>query len=149
MVKKSVLKEEVQEEERVFKSDKHALLTVAVIVLVALVAFNLENITGKAITDPSSLSVSQKGKMITVQVNYPKGEYGKPNNMVDMKAKYGTKTDDAETMCDYDAGYVSRGTSRCVKEIAVFDITGTRWGRGDMVVFSVRGTNVKKDYKIP
>ena len=148
MVKKKVVLEE-NIEGQVFKSDKHALLTVAVIVLVALIAFNLENITGKAITEPSSLSVSQSGKKITVQVNYPKGEYGKPNNFVDMRAKPGTKTEDAETMCDNDRGYANKGTSRCAREIAVFDITGTNWERGQMVTFSVRGTNIKKDYKIP
>jgi len=139
---------EVVGNNRVFKSDKHALLTVAVIVLVALVAFNFTSITGKAITEPASLSVFQEGKLITIQVNYPAGKYGRSNNIIDMRAKIGSRRVDETTKCDPDRGYVARGNSKCVREIATFDVRGTTWDSGSVVVFSVRGTGISRDYRL-
>ncbi|MAF50950.1 MAG: hypothetical protein CMH64_02560 [Nanoarchaeota archaeon] len=138
----------VEKSKPVFRDDKHVLLTMAIIIGVALVAFNFDKITGGAITEPNSLSVFQDGKHITVQVNYPTGKYGKPNNIVDMRAKVGAKRYDVTTECDLDRGYVSKGTSSCKREIAEFLISGGTWSVGEDVVFSVRGTNIKRDYTL-
>ncbi|MBU2640142.1 MAG: hypothetical protein KKG75_05570 [Nanoarchaeota archaeon] len=130
------------------QKDKNIFLTIAIVVLVALVAFNFEKITGGAITEPSSLSVFQEGKRITVQVNYPPGKYGRSNNVVDMKVTYGSKRSDQTTKCDPDRGYVARGNSKCLREIAVFDISGDTWEAGEEVIFGVRGTNIERTYRI-
>lgn len=146
--KKKVIDVEVDNSNRVFKSDKQALLTIGVVVLVALVAFNFGNITGNVISDPTSLTVMQDGKVITVEVNYPAGSYGKENNVVYMRTKVGTKSVDETTQCDRDLGYVARGTSKCVREIATFDIRGSTWSPGEVVTFSVKNTDVSRDYAI-
>lgn len=147
--KKKVIDVEGQDNSnRVFKSDKQALLTIGVIVLVALVAFNFGNITGNVISEPTSLTVLQDGKVITVEVNYPAGSYGKENNIVYMRTKVGTKSMDETTQCDRNLGYVARGTSRCVREIATFDVRGTTWSPGEVVTFSVKNTDVSRDYAI-
>jgi len=140
--------DEVVGSNRVFRDDKHALLTIAIVVLVALVAFNFEGITGNAVTEPASLSVFQEGKIVTVQMNYPNGEYGRSNNLIDMRAKIGSRRVSSNSECDLDRGYVARGNSKCVREIAEFDIRGTTWKSGDLVVFSVRGTDISRDYRI-
>jgi hypothetical protein len=133
----------------VFRDDKHALLTVAVIVLVALVALNFTKITGNTIADtPSSLSVFQDGKRVTVQVNYPAGKYGRSNSVIDLESDYGAKRDSMNTKCDTDYGYVAQGNSKCVREIAVFNLAGDEWKSGDRVTFSVEKTNVKRSYII-
>ena len=130
------------------QKDKNIFLTIAIIVLVALVAVNFEKITGGAITEPSSLSVFQEGKRITVQANYPAGKYGRSNNIVDMRVSYGSKRVDQTTKCDPERGYVARGNSKCLREIAVFDISGDTWSAGDSVIFSVRGTKIEREYII-
>ena len=131
------------------EKDKKILLTVGVVAIVALVASNFGQITGGAITDPSSLSVFQEGKKLTVQVNYPAGKYGRPNNIIFMQVKEGTKSEDQTTGCDPERGLRSRGSADCSREIAVFDLTGDRWASGELVTFSVRGTDVTRDYRIP
>jgi len=141
-------KKENNQPTKVFRDDKHALLTIAVIIGVALIAFNFDKMTGGAINEPNTLSIFQDGKSITVQVNYPAGKYGKSNNIIDMRAAVGSNLEDQTTKCDVDRGYVSRGTSKCKREIAEFYIVGDKWSVGDDVVFSVRGTNIKRDYKI-
>ncbi|MAG52599.1 MAG: hypothetical protein CMH62_01415 [Nanoarchaeota archaeon] len=132
--------------QRVFHDDKRAFLTIAIIVGVALVAFNFDKVTGNVVTEPNSLSVFQDGKKITVQVNYPVGKHGKQNNIIDMKIERGTKSQDEWTKCDADRGFVSRGTSACNREIAEFDIRGQTWNAGEVVVFSVRGTDITRRY---
>ncbi len=143
--KKKVIDVEGQDN-RVFKDNKQALLTIGVIVLVALIAFNFGNITGNVISEPTSLTVLQDGKVITVEVNYPAGAYGKENNVVYMKSKVGTKRVDESTRCDLNLGYVARGNSKCIREIATFDIRGTKWSPGEVVTFSVKNTDVNRDY---
>ncbi|MBS3157197.1 hypothetical protein J4442_03430 [Candidatus Woesearchaeota archaeon] len=133
---------------RVFKSNKQALLTIAVVVLLALVAFNFEGITGNAVTGPTSLSVFQDGNKVTVQVNYPAGKYGRENNLINMNTVVGTKRADEYTKCDTDRGYVARGNSKCLREIATFDISGTTWKTGELVRFSVKNTDVSRDYRL-
>jgi hypothetical protein len=114
------------------------------------VVSNFGQITGDVVRDdPSSLSIFQEGKRITVQVNYPVGKYGRQNNIVDLKLRTGTRSEDQTTKCDTDRGFVSRGTSKCVREIAVFDFSGIRWNSGELVVFSVRGTGAEAVYRIP
>lgn len=146
-VKKKVIDAETNDN-KVFKSDKQALLTIGVVVLVALVAFNFGNITGNVISEPTSLTVMQDGKVITVEVNYPADSYGKENNVVYMKSKVGTKRVDESTRCDLNLGYVARGTSRCVREITTFDIRGSTWSPGEVVTFSVKNTDISRDYVI-
>lgn len=148
MAKKKVINNVVENNGKVFKDNKHALLTMAVVVLVALVAFNFQGITGNAITEPASLSVFQEGKKITVQINYPVGKYGRANNVIDMKSVVGSKRVDESTQCDVDRGYVARGNSKCVREIATFDISGTTWTSGELVRFSVKGTDISRDYRL-
>ena len=143
--KKKVIDAEVGNN-KVFKNDKQALLTVGVIILVALVAFNFGNITGNVISEPTSLTVMQDGKKITVEVNYPAGAYGKENNVVYMRTKVGTKSVDEYTKCDVNMGFVNRGTSKCIREIAMFDLRGTTWPPGEVVTFSVKNTDVSRDY---
>jgi hypothetical protein len=148
MVKKNVVeKKAVVKGNNIFKNDKHAILTVAVIVGVALIALNFSSITGGAITEPSSLTISQEGKQITVQVNYPAGKKGRPNNVVDMKVRSGTRSMDSFTKCDA-SGLVSRGSSDCRREIANFDLSGDLWRSGEIVDFSVRDTDVSRRYVI-
>ena len=130
------------------QKDKNVVLVIGAIAIVALVAFNLEKITGHAVSDPSSLAVFQDGKEITVQVDYPAGKYGRPNNIIDMKIREGSKSYDATTGCDTNLGLVSRGSADCVREIAVFNIAGSTWGSGDLVIFSVRGSDVSRAYTI-
>ena len=130
------------------QKDRNLLIVVGVVIVVALIAFNFQNITGQAITEPSSLSVFQEGKEVTVQINYPAGKYGKQNNIVDMTMQEGTKNYDQTTKCDTTRGFVSRGTSSCKREIAVFYISGDTWKPGDVVVFNVRGTDINTVYTI-
>jgi len=131
------------------EKDKKIFLAVGILALVALVVGNFGQITGGAITDPSSLSVFQEGKRITVQVNYPAGKYGRQNNIVYMRAQKGTKMDDQQTNCDADRGFVSRGNSKCKREIAVFNIAGDKWQSGELVVFKMKGSDTKREYRIP
>jgi len=145
----SIKKQEKNEANpKVFRDDKHVFLTMAIIIGVALIAFNFDNITGGAITEPNSLSVFQDGKIIIVQVNYPPGKYGKPNNIIDMRIDRGTRHADETTECDLNRGFVSRGTSNCNREIADFDIRGDTWKAGDKVEFTVRGTSITRIYVI-
>ncbi len=146
MTKKKV--DVVEDNSRVFKSDKQALLTIAVVVLLALVAFNFKGITGNIISEPTSLSIFQEGKRVTVQVNYPAGKYGRVNNLVDMKTVVGSKRTDEYTHCDADRGFVARGNSKCLREIAVFDLSGDIWESGELVRFSVKNTDVTRDYRL-
>tara|TARA_Y100000310_G_C20650058_1_gene798879 strand:- start:636 stop:1133 length:498 start_codon:yes stop_codon:yes gene_type:complete len=132
----------------IFKNERQTVLTALVIIGIALVAVNFTNITGGAITEPSSLSVFQDGKRITVQVNYPIGKYGRPNNIVDMQIKKGSTREDQTTECDIDRGLVSRGSADCRREIAEFLISGSTWNSGDIVVFSVRGTDISRQHVI-
>ena len=132
------------------EKDKKIFLGIGVLVIAALVVSNFTQMTGDVVRDePSSLSVFQEGKRITVQVNYPAGKYGRQNNIVDMKVRSGTKSEDQTTECDSDRGLVSRGTSKCKREIAVFDTSGTTWNSGELVVFSLRGTDAQTVYRIP
>lgn len=126
---------------------KKIAIAAIIVFIVALVSMNFEQLTGKAITDPISLTISQEGKKITVQLNYAAGKYGQPGKIVDMKSSIGTKLYDSTTKCD-SSGPVSRGTSRCEREIAEFDISGQTWSAGDRVEFSVRGMDLKKQYII-
>jgi hypothetical protein len=133
---------------KVFEDNKTALLTVAVIVGVSLIAFNIIDITGNVVTNPNSLTISQEKAKITVQVNYPVGKYGRSNNVIYMKMEKGTRSMDEETDCDRDYGYQARGNSKCIREIADFDIRGSTWKAGDIVVFSVKNTDISRRYVI-
>ena len=150
-MKKKTTKKEVKPEvaqTTVFKDNKQALLAIAAVVVLTLVALNFTKITGNAITDPSSLTVFQDGERLTIQVNYPSGKYGLSNNVVYMQSKVGSKREDQSTKCDTDYGYVARGNSKCVREIAVFNLAGDKWQAGDSIVVSIKGTNVKTSYII-
>ena len=123
--------------------NKNLILVVAVVAIVSLVAPNLENLTGNVPVNEKakSLSVSQKGSIITVQVN-PRGNAGRPVRWIDMRAILGANHQDEQTRCDPEFGPKS-GTSECVREIAQFSVTGNDWDAGDRVQFTIRGTKIR------
>lgn len=131
------------------EKDKKIFLGVGIIVLVALAFSGFGQITGRAITEPDSLTIFQEGKRLTVQVDYPTGMYGTGNNVIDMRMKKGSKGEDQTSKCDPDRGRVSRGNPKCRREIAIFDLRGDLWQSKERVVFSVRGTDTSTPYRIP
>ena len=121
--------------------NKNTIIVVAVIALLALVATS-GNLTGfvPRADRVTSLSAVQDGVIVTVTIN-PVGGTGNPGKRIDMRLLSGTKLSTAETRCD-DQGKKG-GTSKCVKEVARFDIRGSEWNAGDRVQFNVRGTDIK------
>ena len=133
------------------ENTKKYIIAAVIVLAVSLVSLNM-GFTGKSTRDllptsdtPKFLNIDRMGAIITVELDYGYDKYSDADHTVYMEGIGGIKT--AETKCDTNYGYRARGTGDCVREIAVFDVSGVDYPRSRRT-FSVKNTDVKETISI-
>ncbi len=133
------------------ENTKKYIIAAVIIIAVSMVSLNI-GFTGKSTRDllpasdtPKFLNIDRIGALITVELDYGYDKYSDADHTIYMEGLSGIKT--VYTKCDPDYGYRARGTGDCVREIAVFDVSGDDYPRSRRT-FSVKNTNVKETISI-